>query len=110
MKQLVQLQGISSELDSLGYQVLAISPDHPEGLRRAALHTGVTFPLLGDPDMKAAAAMGLAFGAPGRQLPVPAVYVVDREGKILFQYVNPNYVVRLDPRVLLAVARAGAPR
>lgn len=105
---MVQLQGLSSELDSLGYQILAVSPDAPEGLATAARRTGVSFPLLGDPDLKAAGEFGLAFGAPGRQLPVPAVYVVDGEGKIHFQYVNPNYVVRLDPDVLLAAARAAA--
>lgn len=83
-----------------------MSPDAPEGIDKAARRTGATFSLLGDPGLKAAAAFGLAFGAPGRQLPVPAVYVIDREGKVHFQYVNPNYVVRLAPEVLLAAARA----
>ena len=106
MRQLVQLQGLSSKLDSLGYQILAVSPDAPEGVEKAARRTGATFPLLGDPGLQAAAAFGLTFGAPGRQLPVPAVYVIDQEGTVHFQYVNPNYVVRLDPEVLLAAARA----
>ena len=105
---MVQLQALSSELDSLGYQILAVSPDAPEGLTKAARRAGATFPLLGDPGLKAASAFGLSFGAPGRQLPVPAVYVVDRDGAGHFQYVNPNYVVRLDPDVLLAAARAAA--
>jgi len=33
-------------------------------------------------------------------LPVPAVYVVDREGLIHFNYVNPNFRVRLSPELL----------
>ena len=39
-------------------------------------------------------------------LPVPAVFVIDPEGVIDFQYVNPDYRARLDPNVLLAAARA----
>ena len=33
---------------------------------------------------------------------VPAVFLVGKSGRIEFQYVNPNYKVRLQPEVLLA--------
>ncbi|MFC1525183.1 peroxiredoxin family protein [Candidatus Latescibacterota bacterium] len=108
IRQLVQLQELTSELDSLGYQVLAVSPGPAEDLIKAATRSGVTFPLLADPGLKVSQAFGLAFGAPGRELPVPAVYVLDREGRIHFEYVNPNYAVRLHPDVLTAAARAAA--
>jgi peroxiredoxin len=39
-------------------------------------------------------------------LPVPSVFILDRRGTIQFQYVNPNYKVRLKSRVLLAAAKA----
>ncbi len=37
---------------------------------------------------------------------VPAVYIVDRDLKVHFQYVNPDYKIRIDPQTVLAAARA----
>ena len=39
-------------------------------------------------------------------LPVPAVYIFGTDGKVRFQYVNPDYKVRLDFDVLLAAAKS----
>ena len=47
-----------------------------------------------------------ASGEKHHQLPVPAVFVVDTEGTIVFSYVNPQYSVRLHPDVILAAAKA----
>jgi hypothetical protein len=38
-------------------------------------------------------------------LPVPAVFLVTTNGLIQFEYVNPDYKVRLDPELLLAAAK-----
>jgi peroxiredoxin len=84
------------------------------------------YTLLSDSKMEAARAFGIAFqvddamfetlkgygidieadsGEKHRQLPVPAVFLIGDKG-IEFQYVNPNYRVRLAPEVLLAAAEA----
>jgi len=70
--------------------------------------------------MEAAKAFGLAFQVDSEKfqkfigehsgeshglLPVPAVYIVDRELEVRFQYVNPNYKVRIDAPTVLAAAR-----
>jgi peroxiredoxin len=47
-------------------------------------------------------------GAKHHLLPVPAVFIIGKNGTILFQYVNPDYKVRLSPDVLLAAAKAYA--
>jgi hypothetical protein len=75
--------------------------------------------------MKAGQAFGIAFnvesdkfakflqkasGETHRLLPVPAVYIVDTESKVQFQYVNPDYKTRIDPQTVLAAARAAAKR
>lgn len=39
-------------------------------------------------------------------LPVPAVFIASTDARIAFSYVHPDYKVRLDPEVLLAVAEA----
>ncbi|MHC4519433.1 MAG: AhpC/TSA family protein, partial [Planctomycetota bacterium] len=47
-----------------------------------------------------------ASGRAHHLLPVPSVFLVDAEGVIVFQYVNPDYTVRLHPDVLLAAIAA----
>ena len=104
---MVQLQKINPQLEELGYQILAISPDPPEQLVRTAARRGIDLALLGDPDLGLSRALGIAFHAPGSSpLPVPAVYIAGTDRVVDFQYVNPKYSVRLDPAVLLAAARA----
>ena len=39
-------------------------------------------------------------------LPVPAVLILDKTGRIRFSYVNPDYKVRVAPEVLLEAAKA----
>lgn len=40
-------------------------------------------------------------------MPVPAVFVINANGRIAFQYVNPDYSQRLAPEVLRAVLQSG---
>lgn len=47
-----------------------------------------------------------ASGEQHHLLPAPAVFLLDTEGKILFEYVNPDYKVRLESDILLAAANA----
>ena len=70
--------------------------------------------------MDAAKKFGLAFQVDNEQfqkflakhsgeshnlLLVPAVYIVDRDLEVQFQYVNPNYKIRIDSQTVLAAAR-----
>ena len=82
--------------------------------------------LLSDSDAEAAAAYGIAFRvdadtvernkgydidleeASGRShhvLPVPSVFLVDGDGRVVWRYSNPDYKVRPDNEDLLAAAR-----
>ncbi len=47
-----------------------------------------------------------ASGQTHHQLPVPSVFIVGKDGKIGFSYVNPDYRVRLEGDVMLAAAKA----
>ncbi|MDZ7681864.1 MAG: hypothetical protein U5J63_09195 [Fodinibius sp.] len=42
-------------------------------------------------------------------LPVPAVYLINPDGLVTFQYVNPDYKTRIKSEVLLAAAKAYLP-
>ena len=48
-RQLAGLKDIETQLDALGYQILAISPETPAQLQAQKLHTKFTVPLLADP-------------------------------------------------------------
>ena len=91
----------------MGVKLIALSPDQPERLQKSVAKQNLTFTLYSDPELAACRQFGIAFGAAGkRTLPVPAVFLFDADGVITFQYVNPTYSFRLDPQVLLAVAKS----
>lgn len=125
-RQLSGLVRIEDHLIQLGYQILAISADRPEKLRVTKQKIKMKYQLLSDAPMRLARKFGLAFeldsatleryrsygidledasGYKHHLLPVPAVYIVDKEGEIHFVYFNPNYKVRMDTDRLLEVAR-----
>jgi peroxiredoxin len=125
--QLSGLRTIQKNLSDLGYQVIAVSPDRPEELRRTLDQNALTYRLLSDSGIDALKAFGIAFrvddetfamyrehdvdlekfaGASHHVLPVPSVFVIDAKGTIQFEYVNPDYKVRVPQDVLLAAAVA----
>ncbi|WP_421775427.1 peroxiredoxin-like family protein [Gracilimonas sp.] len=126
-RHLADLKKIEEDLYEIGYQVLAISPDRPEKLKATLNENELGYTLLSDSPMNATKAFGLAFkvdtetveryksigidlegdsGYDHHLLPAPAVYIVNTEGKVRFNYVNPNYKERIDGDVLLTAAKA----
>ncbi len=108
MRQLGQLQSILPSLTEIGFQLIAVSADKPADAKKTIEQRGFTFPLLSDHTMAGSKAFGLAWENPRnkRVLPVPAVFILNRQGEIQFLYVNPDHRMRLDSRVLEAAARA----
>ncbi len=123
---MVQLREIEPELKNLGVQLLAISPDKPSKVRETIEKHKMSFILLSDSDMVAARSFRVAYklddqtlaefkkynidvedasGQRHHMLPVPAVFLVTTNGLIQFEYVNPDYKVRLDPELLVAAAK-----
>ena len=103
---MVQLQADAAVLDSLGYQIIAVCIDPPEKLAESKQKWGVDFPLFSDPDLGTAHSYGVAFQPQGKKgLPVPAVFIVNADRRVQFEYVNPRYQVRLAREVLLAAAK-----
>ncbi len=123
------LKQAESAILGSGWQMIAISPDRPEKLAETVQKEQVSYRLLSDSEMTAAKAFGIAFkvddatierykgygidlqeasGQNHHLLPVPAVFLVNTDGIITFEYVNPDYKVRLDPDVLVAEIRSQA--
>jgi peroxiredoxin len=123
---LVQLRAIESELNGVGVQLFAIAPDKPSKLKETIDKHKMGFRLLSDSDMAVARSFRVAYtlddqtfaelkkcnidvedasGQKHHMLPVPAVFLVATNGLIQFEYVNPDYKVRLDPELLLLAAK-----
>src|SRR6202046_3471266 len=124
--ELEALQGINSELRALGAQIVVLTP----GLERytRALHKklNLTFDILTDLHLKTAEAFRLVFTLPDYlrelyksfgsnldrfhveseyRLPLPARYVIDKQGIIRAADVNADYTIRSEPSETLKQLR-----
>jgi peroxiredoxin len=117
---LSELQTIESDIIKAGYRIIAISPDSPESMAASISKNKLNYLLLSDNQTEASRGFGLAFQAPERYaerlgkasadqnknvLPVPAVFVVNIDGEILFEHINPDYKTRLKGSLLMAVLK-----
>jgi len=126
-RHLAALAELEPKLLALGCQIIAVSPDSAEGLKKMAGKNHLAYRLLSDREMHASSAFGLAFrlspetekayrgfgveltpvpGGEGFWLPVPAVFIVGRDGAIKFSHSDPDYKARLSSADLLAAAEA----
>lgn len=125
--QLAELAKVKGELRERGIDILALSPDRPELVKRNQDNSAFDYRLLSDNDMEAALAFGIAFqveeelvrmykenhsidleadsGRNHHLLPHPAVYLVDSEGVVRYAHVNPDYRDRLSAEEILQAAK-----
>jgi len=127
--QMGQLKKIEDHLNALGFQLIGISTDNEQDLQKSIGKHQLNYQLLADFNSVISQAFGLAFfssqkitdrylakmdlknplqknkaGDERLVLPVPAIYVIDSQGLVQFNYVNPNYKVRLHEALLLKAA------
>jgi peroxiredoxin len=108
------------ELLKLGYKIIAISPDAAKSLEASKSKEKLNYTLLSDSENSFSKAFGIAFEAPKKYekyllkgsdnvnsnvIPVPSVFIIDKDGTILFEYIAPDYKHRLSNELLLAVAK-----
>lgn len=124
-EQLAQLKDIEKDLIDMGYQILAISPESPERLQEQKLETEFLVTLLSDDKLNTIREFGVGFyvdtmtelkyktygidltkDESGKSvLPAPAIFMLDKKGKVLFSYVNPDFKVRPSAELVLTVAK-----
>ena len=121
-KQLARLRKITKDIKKLGYQLIAVSPDKVSKFQETVKKHKLDYTLISDSSLNLANNLNLTFkvdsktraiyktyginleeasGKKHHSLPIPAVYVIDSDGLIHFNYVNPNYKVRLNEKILL---------
>jgi peroxiredoxin len=124
-KHLAELNTIKSKIDSLGFQLIAITPDNFTNLDSSVVRSseGIDYTLLSDKYASAMTDFGIGWhvndklykkyktkynldtewwsGAKHHILPVPAVFVI-KDGVIQYQHVDPNYSKRLSSEIILS--------
>ena len=121
------LQNALPEIQQLGAQLVAISPQTPDESLSTAEKNELTFAVLSDAGSATAKAYGIAFdladelrpiyarfghalpdknGDDSWVLPIPATYVVDTNGVIVLAFVDVNYRNRLEPAEIVAALEA----
>ncbi len=121
------LQKTLPEMTKLGAQLVAISPQTPDESLSRAEKNELAFAVLSDVGSATAKAFGIAFdlaeelrptyarfghalpdknGDESWVLPIPATYVIDREGTVALAFVDVDYRNRLEPAEIIAVLRA----
>ncbi|RTY76742.1 AhpC/TSA family protein [Flavobacterium sp. GSP27] len=118
---LAALAEAEKELLDLGYQIIAISPDAPKSLKGTDDKEKLNYLLLSDSAGELSKAVGIAFQAPENYkailnkdsegvnssfLPVPAVFILNVNAEIEFEYITPNFKNRISNDLLIAVAKS----
>lgn len=117
-----QLIKVYPELKEKGFEMIGVSPDSVESTKANVDKSSIPFSLYSDSELNATSGFGLAFkvddatvtkykgfgidlekasGQTHHALPIPAIYVVNKEGVVTFAHSNPDYRQRLDAKDLL---------
>ncbi len=128
--QLRAYQAALPRMADLGARLVAISPQLPEHSLSTAVADELSFHVLSDVGNQAARRFGLVYTLPEEvraalrsnnkalpgingdeswELPVPATYVIARDGRIAFAYIEVDYRKRLEPEALLTALRSLQP-
>ncbi len=112
---------VEEEVQKLGYQIVGVSPDDIEHLKGTMEKQALHYQLYSDSEGELIRAMGIAFQAAERHkdrllkysdnknkgmLPVPSLFVIDKNGTIVFEYISPDYKHRMSAEMLLAVLKS----
>lgn len=118
--QLSALATVEKEVIDLGYQIIAISPDSYENLSSTVNDRQLNYTIYSDSKGTLIQELGIAFTASSATkeyisdktigeiteiIPVPAVFVLDPKGKIIFEYLSPDHTKRITSGLLLAVLK-----
>lgn len=121
-KQLLELQDSLALIKKTGATLIAISPEKEQYVSKTVQKTKATYSILSDDSLKIMTAYKVAFmldekttekyrgygvnlenvnGNNGNNLPVPAVYVINKQGKITYRYFDVDYKKRVSVHEIL---------
>jgi peroxiredoxin len=121
-KQLMALEDSIALITNKGASVIAVTPEKPENISKTIEKTKAKYSILADDNLKIMSAYKVAFeidskttekyikwginlkemnGTNGDNLPVPAAYIINKEGKITYRYFDVNYSNRVSVKEIL---------
>jgi len=121
------LQKRLPEINATGAQLVAISPQLPDKSVDQINNSHLSFEVLSDIENKLAKECGLVFTLPESlrpvyegwqidipghngnnsfELPIPATYILDTDGRIRYAYVDMDYTKRLEPDIIIEQLRS----
>lgn len=124
--ELKALQGSLDEFKSLGASLIAISPQTPDNSLSTKEKHELEFEVLSDIGNKVAKKIGLVFSLADElkpiyemfgidipasnnedtyDLPMPATFVLNKEGEVLFSFVDEDYTKRTEPQDIVEVLK-----
>lgn len=122
-KQLMELEDSMAFISKKGASIIAVSPEKQENIQKTIQKTKASYAVLADDNLKIMTAYKVAFeldakatekykgyginlternGNNGNNLPVPAVYIINKEGKITYRYFDINYKKRVSVSEILS--------
>ncbi len=124
--ELKALQDILGDLKALNANLIAISPQTPDASMSTKEKNKLSFEVLSDWDNSIAKEFGLVFplakelrpiyesfkidiptsnNDDSYELPMPATYVLNKDGVIIYSFVDEDYTKRLEPQEILDVIK-----
>lgn len=124
--QLRAYQAALPQIAALGARLVAISPQLPDNSLGTVEKNALTFDVLSDAGNTVARSYGLVYALPAElrealrsndkalsringdeswELPVPATYVIGKDGRVLLASLHIDYRTRLEPEAILAALR-----
>ena len=114
-RQLKKLEDSLQLIISKGATLIAVTPEKPESITKTIEKTSATYSILFDEGLKIMNAYNVAFEVPentlaryrntgidieknngtnGKYLPVPAVFIIDKESTVIYRFFEPDYKKR----------------
>jgi peroxiredoxin len=121
--ELAALARFHEKAESLGAQIVSIVPERQPFAQKMQTDFKLPFPVLSDIDNGYALSLGLVMwvgeevrrlyssdgvnlpvfnGSDGWMVPIPATFVVGRDGRVISRYVDPDFRTRMDVEAILA--------
>ncbi len=118
------------QIEALGARLVGLTPETPDKAADTATAHDLAIDILSDAGNKVAASLGLVFELPSAlrevyeklgtdlpayngdrsfTLPVPATYIIERDGEIIYDFVNADYTHRLEPEEILTQLKSMSP-
>lgn len=120
------LQNINKELKELRAKLIAISPQSPDASMSTKEKNGLSFEVLSDVGNVTSKEYGLVFSLAEElrpiylsfgidipasneedsyEIPMPAVYVINKNKEIIFSFIDEDYTKRCEPQEILSVIK-----